>query len=97
MFETDDLRSVFFSEDDFAVPVVWNGNQFSAIFDSPYQAIGIGVDIDASGAFPTILCRSSDVTGIAFADSITVDGEAYRVSEIMPDGTGLTSIGLEIA
>jgi len=97
MLETDDFRAIFFDEDDFAVSVTLNGQTFSGIFDSPYQEIGLGVDVTVSGAFPTIMCRSVDVTGVAYSDAITVDGEDYTVREIMPDGTGMTTLGLEQA
>lgn len=97
MIEDDVMRLEFFKQDDFGVPVVIAGQTYTGIFDAPYQAIGLGPDLEASGAFPTVLLRSVDAQGADYGTTVVVNSTSYRVREIMPDGTGLTVLGLEVA
>jgi hypothetical protein len=41
-----------------------------------------------------LICRSSDVTFVKQNDEVIVGNEVYQVSDIQPDGTGITTITL---
>jgi len=43
----------------------------------------------------TFTCKTSDVTGIAEGSLITINGSSYAVTDLQPDGTGVTMLILE--
>lgn len=90
--ETDTDRLALLA--DFGVTASYSGAAFSVIRDTPYmESQGI------AGYVPTALARASDVAaaGVAFGGGITIDGVAYTVRGIEPDGTGMTQLILEEA
>ena len=53
---------------------------------------GVGV----VGVQPRFICTTADLpSGAAAGDAITVDGIAYTVRVIQPEGTGITTLVLE--
>jgi hypothetical protein len=92
---TEDLDA-FLDTDEFAVTATLAGGAVSVIFDKAYLA-ALGGQADATE--PMCLLKSSDVTAhaLAFGSAITIAGTAYTVRGIHPDGTGLTSLLLELA
>ncbi|MCK7495174.1 MAG: hypothetical protein MZW92_31835 [Comamonadaceae bacterium] len=43
---------------------------------------------------PQFICRTADVVGATHGQSVTIDGVAYLISGIHPDGTGFTTLML---
>lgn len=71
---------------------VFEGEATLVLFDNAY--------LDSSGIAtrdPSIHARDADVPGIAHGSAITVDGVAYRVVAIEPDGHGVSTLQLERA
>lgn len=88
---TEDF-AVFFA--DFGVTATLAGGDVTVIFDQAYIA-SMGGQIDSTE--PTCLLLSSDVTthNITHGTPITINGVAYAVRGLQPDGTGLTALLLE--
>ena len=87
---TEDL-SVFLSLSEFAVSATLPGGaSIAVIYDQPQLEV-LGV----SGANPSVLGRASDFSAVTTGDSLTVDGTAYTVRGLRPDGTGLVAVELE--
>lgn len=64
---------------------------FDVIFRNSYgEALGF-----IGGGSPQIACASARVSGVAKNTAVSVDGVAYLVAEIDPDGTGITVLKLE--
>ena len=88
-----------------AVAVI-NDTEITGIFDNGYQAALSGF-VESSA--PTFLCQTADVqrfvdgtsmprvTGLTKGSAITIAEVQYKVLEIHPDGTGLSTIILEKA
>ena len=65
------------------------------MLDTKYSGQGFGETQIASNQL-TALVFTSDVTDITNDATITYDGTVYKVIEIIPDGTGLTSLTLSM-
>jgi hypothetical protein len=88
---TEDL-SVFLSEADFAVSATLGAATFSVIFDRAYvenQAIG--------GTQPVCVGKTADLGSATHGTAITIAGTAYTVQDNQPDGTGMTTLVLQLA
>ena len=53
------------------------------------------VVFDIDGTQPIVTCRSSDVTNVDTADTITIDSVTYNIVNVQPDGTGITTLILQ--
>lgn len=77
----------------YGVADVWAqiaGSEVRAKFDARYlDALGVET------AGPALTVASADLPEVTHATAVTVDGVAYRVIGIQPDGTGLTVLRLE--
>lgn len=104
--ETDADRLAFLDDDEYGVVARWTSAGGSvdlpAIFDADYQLLTVPLlDGGAEGSGPQILLRSSDVPAdAAHEDAITLHpgtakAATYRVVEIKPDGTGMTTVRLQ--
>lgn len=72
------------------------GTTVTGIFDDEYRTY---IDNMVSGSAPQATFRASDVEGIAQGDTVTrtrTDTD-YTVTEVMPDGAGLTVARLKKA
>jgi hypothetical protein len=82
---------VFFDTDEFAVEITYNSATIKGIFDNTFTQDDQGaVQVDTKN--PQVLVKSSDVTGLAHGDTMTVNSIAYKVRSIQPDGTGVTNV-----
>jgi hypothetical protein len=61
------------------------------IFDNGYAAALGGL---ADGTQPTALCRSADVADLVQGCAFTVGGADWLVTDLQPDGTGMTLLSL---
>lgn len=86
-FETDeDLLAMLDGHE----TAVYSAATIKGIFDHAY------IDpLDIMSEAPAFTCRSSDVSGVAKNDAITVGGVSYKVKTPQPDGTGLITLILE--
>jgi hypothetical protein len=93
----DDLDRVFLNTDDFGDVAVYtalpSGQQktINVIFDDSFKALDVAT-MEFATSQPQVFAKSSDVTGIKQADTVLVNGVIYTVTDIQPDGTGLTLI-----
>jgi hypothetical protein len=65
-----------------------------ALFENAYVGVG---DMPVESTSPQLTVRSSDVDKFRLAAGleVTVDGEAYIIRSVQPDGTGMTILGIE--
>ena len=68
---------------------------FTAIFDNDFLAVDLD-ESEVESTEPTLLARTSDVSGLAHGDSLTISSTSYTVRGIQPDGTGMTQIMLSV-
>lgn len=81
----------------FAVPVIAfqdTGDEyvFNAIFDRPQTMYLDGLKVTEQDAKLTAV--SSDVANLAQNMPLTVNSNQYKIREVLPDGTGITTINL---
>jgi len=72
--------------------VVIGASTIYATFDDHYATT---FDVSASG--PALIALSSTVATVAYGTALSVDGVAYTVTAIEPDGTGVTVLRLQEA
>lgn len=66
------------------------------LFDNEYELIGLlGGAVSSTG--PAAQCKTSDVSSAKKGDALTVSGVNYSVTEVKPDGTGMTVLMLRKA
>lgn len=109
MAMTEDL-SAFFSLSEFAHTVIMVGETVSGIFDNGYALGNVGA-FGMAGCEPKLTMASADVPP-RVVDTyhrwcfepfdavdllITVNGAAYKIVAIEPDGTGVSVLRLESA
>lgn len=86
---TEDL-SPFFNAAELGVAATLDGAPVTGIFDNAYtEAFGM-----ASRA-PMFTLPSASAAGATQASALVVDGSAYRVTSVQPDGSGVTLLTLE--
>lgn len=81
----------FFNAGDFATQAVIGGVQVSVIFESP-ASDPFGQVVDATQ--PRCWAPSASVTGVVQGAAVVIDGIAYTVERVEPDGTGVSRITL---
>lgn len=84
--------AVFFT--DFAVDAIYTpqddvSQNIKVIFDIDYQQ-----DSGVSTSVITATCKTQDVASAKHGDMLEVSGETYYIIEVMPDGTGITTLAL---
>lgn len=86
---------------DASVPVTYKraGTRFDVfgILDAPYQGVSIAEADFASERITLVLPTASMPTDSAPGDVVIYDCDSYKVREIQPDGTGITTLILETA
>ncbi len=80
----------FFDTDDFAVEATHDGSTLLGILDREYVEVG-----NIEGEHPVFQCAESSVTTAQHGDTITIDGTAYTIVGIQPDGTGTVILVLQ--
>ncbi|MEY2686555.1 MAG: hypothetical protein RL375_753 [Pseudomonadota bacterium] len=90
----EDLAPFFDTDAGFAQTATVGAASFPVIFDSAYQA-PLGGMIESTG--PVCQAKSADVSTVVQGTAITVNAVAYKVREVQPDGTGVTTLFLERA
>lgn len=64
------------------------------VFDRLYLD---ALDGEVAGYAPVVTAKDADLMGVVYGTAITVRGDAYTVTAIEPDGTGLTRLQLRKA
>ena len=76
------------------VTIDGSSSTISVILNNEYFAVA-GESVDIDGTQPVATCRTSDVANIDTSDSITIDSVNYNITNIQPDGTGITVLILQ--
>lgn len=96
--ETAADRAVFladFGENIKFYPTGSSVRMVKCIFDNIYQEMEAGMSTGISMQQPRILCRTSDISGVAEGDSVIRGSTTYIIRVIMSDGIGMTELTLE--
>lgn len=73
------------------VSAVVDGVTVDGIFDNAYgDALGM------AGSVPVLSCASDDI-GAARGDTVTIGATSYTITNVEPDGTGMTRLMLQEA
>lgn len=64
-----------------------NAVEIDVIFDNEYEVADSGFSGFAATS-PAIHCTASDVSAVLVGAAVSVDGTAYEVADIQPDGDG---------
>lgn len=68
---------------------------FTAIFDNEYIDVGQG-NVSLETSTPMLTARTADVSTLAHDATIKRSGISYKLRGIHPDGTGITTLILEV-
>lgn len=90
--ETANDLTVFFADGDSASI---GGVTVRGHFENEHDPVNAGGMVEFSIQSATFSCKSSDVTAVAEGSLITINGASYAVTDIQPDGTGVTMLILE--
>jgi len=90
--ETADDLTIFFADGDSATI---DGETVKGHFENEHDPVNAGGMVEFSIQSATFTCKTSDVTGIAEGSLITINGSSYAVTDLQPDGTGVTMLILE--
>lgn len=90
--ETANDLTVFFAD---AETATIDGASVRGHFENEHDPVNAGGMVEFSIQSATFTCKSSDVTAIAEGSLITINGSSYAVTDIQPDGTGVTMLILE--
>lgn len=78
----------------FGETVTVDGVDITAIVDTEYSALNLGIGIESSE--PQITCKSTDVSAAVEGTPVTMRSTSYAVAgPPEPDGTGVTVLKLE--
>jgi len=66
----------------------------NGIFDQDYFEI-VDSNSVVESSQPAFTCRTSDVSGLAHGDILTINATEYKVVGNKPDGTGMSVLPLE--
>lgn len=87
----EDLAPFFDVAGGFAENATAGASTFPVVFDNGYQS-AMGGLVESTG--PTCQAKTSDVAGLSQGSGITINGTAYTVTGVEPDGTGVTTLQL---
>ena len=90
---SSDIDDIFLT--DFAVDATYTPSggvvkTIKVVFDSEYLSVQVVGDVGVESETPTAHCKTSDLTGVKHNDTLVIEGTTYYVTEIHPDGTGMT-------
>lgn len=87
--------SVFFNSDEFAIEAIVTTNDgtitIKGIYDDALYIRDIG-EADFEQTKPRFVCDTEMTTGIKRDMPISIDGKDAHIIDIIPDGTGLSTI-----
>ena len=94
LFSADDHADMF--SDPIGEPAIYTafGQQaatIQVIFDDANKDTALTMGM-LGGTQPQALCIDTDIPNIGKKDTMTVRGATYKVTDMQPDGTGLTLV-----
>lgn len=90
----EDLSAFFDVAGGFAVNATIGGLPVAGIFDNGYQAALGGM---LENTAPTFIAPTASVSALVQGSALTINATAYKVATVQPDGTGVTTLVLELA
>jgi hypothetical protein len=91
--ETSLERQIYLN--DFGVDVKLSNKTIKGIFDNPHNPLSVGGEVQFSVQEAYVLVETSDVTDVAYGTTLTIADDSYVVTDVQPDGTGMTNLMLE--
>ena len=92
MFYDADIDIFFtdFAADAIYTPSGGTAKTIKVVFESEYLSVQVVGDVGVESASPAAYCKSADIIGVQHGDTLVIEGTTYYVTEIHPDGTGMT-------
>lgn len=90
--ETANDLTVFFAD---AETATIDGVAVKGHFENEHDPVNAGGMVEFSIQSATFQCKTSDVAAVAEGQLITISGSSYAITDIQPDGTGVTLLMLE--
>lgn len=98
--ESDNDRLSFLAIEEFGVSATITSNSSTSsvvgIFDNGHYQIDNGYSV-VTTTDPQFLCRDIDIVNVAQGDAVVISGQNWSIVDIMPDGTGMTTLKLHKA
>ena len=90
---TDDLGEFF---GDLDVQITWEGKNLQAHFENFYEPMETNLGTVVEASLPKATCKTSDIIGLTQDDILVIPVDdvqiRYKVIEVKPDGTGITTL-----
>lgn len=102
MIESNADRLTFFNPDEFGVGAILTSSSSGSerevvgIFDNQHLSLDLGAG-SVSTSELQFMCRTSDAVGFTQGDTLDMDGVVYEITDVQPDGTGITVLRLHRA
>jgi len=99
--ETADDRAIFFGVDDFGTaatyhPSVGASSTVNGIFDNEFIEVDVGGNIGVAMQQKRFVCRTADIPNATENEQMTINGIDHFIRIVQADGTGITTLVLEI-
>jgi hypothetical protein len=98
--ETDVERAIFLEVDDFGssatyTPLSGSPSTISGLFDNEYLAVDAGGSVPVAMQQPMFTCLTSAVSSAQEGDTLLISTTTYKVTNVQPDGQGMTVLMLQ--
>ena len=87
--------TIMLSPDEHGVNVTFEGAIIKGIFDNETVPGDAGGIVPVHEEQPRFTCRTTDVSSIAFGNTMIINSINYKVRAFIHDGTGVTDVQLE--
>tara|TARA_R100000541_G_scaffold35435_1_gene43696 strand:- start:108 stop:413 length:306 start_codon:yes stop_codon:yes gene_type:complete len=77
-------------------PVGGAAKSITVIFDNDYYSADGSGSVAFAMTQPKAQARTLDLTGVVEGASLVIEGVSYIIRVVMPDGTGMTEVMLEV-
>ena len=99
--ETADDRAIFLSADDFGTTVLYqdylgNVSNVVGIFDNDFIEVDAGGGVGYALQQPRFVCRTADMPNAKENEILTINGLDDIIRVVQPDGTGMTTVVVEV-
>lgn len=89
--ETADDLTILMADGETAVI---DGSNVKGHFEHEHDPVQAGM-VEFSVQSASFTCKTSDVSSVAEGETVTISGSSYTVTDVQPDGTGVTMLILE--
>lgn len=80
---------------DFSKDVITSSKTIKGIFDNPHENLSAGGEVPFSIQECYVVVETADVTDVGQGSTLTILDSTYVVTDVQPDGTGMTTLMLE--